>query len=197
MVVGVTRMLRHHQRRVSVVAALVGMATALAGCSDRAESVTGNGSGADAPPRHEAFTRDGYQDQLLDLDPRELIGLTANQYNKRIFTAKYFETPVGDGHVNSFGGVRFGNELYNFVTPVLPDRAAEFGDFHGDFRIIAACTEYVEEEEAYRIYVGVLPPELATDELVQKGRRGEFDPIMERNTNCRPWGPVVPLSRVS
>ncbi|UQE75306.1 hypothetical protein MYK68_01305 [Gordonia sp. PP30] len=147
-------------------------------------------------PRPAPDVPDGsvYLTSLDDLPPRELVGLTANTANKRMFTDKYRGTQVGDGRVRNFGDIAFSTEQLNLTKPLVPDRGTEFTDYTGDYRIVAACTTRNAADGSYALYVGILPKEIATDELIAKGRAGEWTPVMDRNTPCSGWGPTLPLS---
>ncbi len=175
-----------------VAASLVAVAAlAAAGCSDDQPEVSHNTS--KAAPEVSAGTT--YQSSLPDLQVKDLVGLTANQVNVRIFTERYRLTQVGDGKVRDFGGVKFATDLLNLTKPLAPTRAREFDSYGGNFTVVAACTTR-EPGEAYSLHIGILPPELATESIIGKGKSGDYTHIMDRNTTCQSWGPILPLSRM-
>ena len=147
-------------------------------------------------PIDNSLPGDRFRDSLPDLEPWELVGLDANGVDHRIFTEKCSQTPRGDGWVHDFGGVRFSNTIIDFTKPLFPERLDLHESFIGDFRVVSACTALDEDDDTYSLFVGVVPIEIADDRLVDRGRSGEFDEVMNRNSECEPWGPVLPLSRM-
>lgn len=183
--------MRHRFTKNCSVLVVVGAVAALTACGDVAGTV-----GPPSTPRLAPDVPDGsvYATSLDDLPPRELVGLTANQANKRMFTDKYQWTQLGDGRVRSFGDVAFSTEQINLTKPLVPARGADFLEYTGDYRVVAACTTQNVADGSYALYLGILPTEIATDDLVAKGRAGEWIPVMDRNTSCSGWGPTLPLS---
>ncbi len=173
-----------------VAASLITVAAlAAAGCGDDQPEASHNTSKA-AP---EVLAGTTYQSRLPDLQAKDLVGLTANQVNMRIFTERHRLTQVGDGRVRDFGGVKFATDLLNLTKPLVPARAKEFDSYGGNFTVVAACTTR-EKDDEYSLHIGIIPPELATESIIGKGKNGDYRSIMERNTTCKSWGPTLPLS---
>lgn len=131
---------------------------------------------------------------LADVTARDLIGMSGNELQNRLFIEKYWQTQIGDGRVRNFGGVRFSTERLNLVTVIVPDKAQKYATLVGDAQIVASCVTQNKADDSYGLYLGVLSVDLATEEMIARGKAGEYTEIMDRNTPCRSWGPILPLS---
>ena len=154
------------------------------------------GRGA-SPSSGSANATSGQSSSLADVNARDLIGMSGNEVLNRIFIKKYWGvTPMGDGWVRDFGGVRFSTEQLNLVNPLVPEKAEQHQTITGDSRVVTACVTHDASGNSYGLHLGVLPIDLVTDEILDRGRNGEYREIMDRNTSCRSWGPPLPLSRM-
>ena len=164
------------------------MISVLMGCSTE-EGLQPDPSRPSLPPA---------QDERGDIDPIALVGIDANELNSKLFAPSQLETSFGDGNLRDLGnGVLVATEGLNFSRRVNPDRGDEFSSYTGDFKILTACSRFDEDDEGYYLYVGFLPPELATDEVIARGKAGEFNDILQERTGCEAWGPTIPVSRAA
>lgn len=131
-----------------------------------------------------------------DIDPVDLVGIDADELNNKIFAPDARDTSFGDENMYDVGnGVRVATGGLNFSRRVNPARGDEFANYTGNFRILTACSRFDEADDGYYLYVGILPPELATDDVLARGRAGEFNQVLQDRTGCRPWGPTIPVSK--
>lgn len=156
------------------------------GCSTEDDNPRSDSSGASLPV---------VQDERDDINPLELVGLDANELNNKLFSPAQADTSFGDGNLRDLGnGIRVATEGLNFSRRVDPERGDEFSSYTGNFTILTACSRFDTDEQGYYLYVGFVPPELATDEVISRGKAGEFNGILQEQAGCEAWGPIIPVS---
>lgn len=151
-----------------------------------------------APPQVSSATpTSNFKDSLPDLEASELIGLTENQVQSRLYTKKYSNTSSGMEIMNDFGRVRYRHQIVDLTRLVTPEVASEYRDYTGEFTAIAACVRHDESADSYSIFVGGLPSPLITTAILAQANRGDFNQHLTEYNGCRAPGPKVPISLVS
>lgn len=183
-------MRNHSKRGVRAVPALAAvlLLPLAAGCSSEGDdNIESDTAGITVSP---------VQDVRQDIDPIDLVGIDANALNNMLFAPGQRSTSFGDENMHDIGnGVKVATGGLNFSRRINPARGDEFANYTGNFRILTACSQFDESEGGYYLYVGTLPPDLATDEVLARGRAGEYNKILQEGTGCRPWGPTIPVSK--
>lgn len=160
----------------------------ISGCSQKTE----------APPEVSSVTpTSNFKDHLPDLEAKELIGMTENQIQSRLYTKKYSNTSSGMSSMNDFGRVRYRHQIVDLTRLVAPEEASKYRDYTAEFTAIAACVRHDERTDSYSIFVGGLPSPLITPAILAQAKHGDFNQYLTEYNGCRAPGPKVPISLVS